>query len=411
MSTATIDQERLDAFMGRVVGDLGATCTPALVGIGDRLGLYQALADGEPAHPGGAGRADGHDRAASARVAATRRPPAATSTTTPDAGTLPADPRAGLRARRRRQPGLPARARSSSPRRAARRAEHHRGLPHRRAASAGTSTTTGCSRARERFFRPGYVAQPRHRVAARAGRRRGQAARRAHASPTSAAGTARPRSCMAQAFPRRRSSAPTTTRPRSRPRASAPRDAGVADRVTLRGAPTPRPAGRPYDLVTLFDCLHDMGDPVGAARASAQRSPPDGTLMVVEPLAGDQVEDNLNPVGPALLLRARRPSARPPRCPSRARARAGRAGRRVAPLRGAARGRLRPRPPRRGDAVQHGVGGAPVAQDAVPAAGVGSMPAAGPRATTCSAILRVASSIISPPNITAPRRSRSVATR
>ena len=54
-----------------------------------------------------------------------------------------------------------------------------------------------------------------------------------------------------------------------------------------------------YDLVCLFDCLHDMGDPVGAARRIRQALVPDGTLMLVEPLAGDVLEENLNPVGRA----------------------------------------------------------------------------------------------------------------
>jgi ubiquinone/menaquinone biosynthesis C-methylase UbiE len=55
--------------------------------------------------------------------------------------------------------------------------------------------------------------------------------------------------------------------------------------------------GGPYDLVTSFDCLHDMGDPLGAARHIRQMLAPDGTWMVVEPAAGDTVADNLNPVG------------------------------------------------------------------------------------------------------------------
>ena len=54
-----------------------------------------------------------------------------------------------------------------------------------------------------------------------------------------------------------------------------------------------------YDLVTMFDCLHDMGDPVGAARHVRESLAPDGTWMIVEPFAGDRVEDNLNPVGRA----------------------------------------------------------------------------------------------------------------
>ena len=56
-------------------------------------------------------------------------------------------------------------------------------------------------------------------------------------------------------------------------------------------------AGANFDLVTVFDALHDMGDPVGAAAHILKTLNPDGTLMLVEPLAGDSLKDNLNPVG------------------------------------------------------------------------------------------------------------------
>jgi SAM-dependent methyltransferase len=56
-------------------------------------------------------------------------------------------------------------------------------------------------------------------------------------------------------------------------------------------------AGTDFDLVTFFDCLHDMGDPVGAAAHVHGSLKPDGTWMIVEPMAGDRLEDNLNPVG------------------------------------------------------------------------------------------------------------------
>ena len=55
--------------------------------------------------------------------------------------------------------------------------------------------------------------------------------------------------------------------------------------------------GTGFDLVTFFDCLHDMGDPAGAAAHVRQSLKPDGTWMIVEPMAGDRLEDNLNPVG------------------------------------------------------------------------------------------------------------------
>jgi len=56
-------------------------------------------------------------------------------------------------------------------------------------------------------------------------------------------------------------------------------------------------AGTDFDLVTFFDCLHDMGDPAGAAAHVRQSLKSDGSWMIVEPMAGDRLEDNLNPVG------------------------------------------------------------------------------------------------------------------
>ena len=55
--------------------------------------------------------------------------------------------------------------------------------------------------------------------------------------------------------------------------------------------------GGDYDLVTFFDCLHDMGDPAGAAAHVRQCLKPDGSWMIIEPMAGDRLEDNLNPIG------------------------------------------------------------------------------------------------------------------
>jgi SAM-dependent methyltransferase len=76
-------------------------------------------------------------------------------------------------------------------------------------------------------------------------------------------------------------------------------EAGVAGRVSFETSPAAVYSGENYDLVTMFDCLHDMGDPVGAARNARRLLKPDGTWMIVEPNAGDRVEENLNPVGRA----------------------------------------------------------------------------------------------------------------
>ena len=74
------------------------------------------------------------------------------------------------------------------------------------------------------------------------------------------------------------------------------REGGVADRVTFQRASAKEFPGA-YDLVAFFDCLHDMGDPRGAAVHVKSALRPDGTWMIVEPFAGDRVADNLNPVG------------------------------------------------------------------------------------------------------------------
>ena len=74
-------------------------------------------------------------------------------------------------------------------------------------------------------------------------------------------------------------------------------DAGVADRVRFEVAPAAGFSGTGYDLAATFDCLHDMGDPVAAARHIRQALKPDGTWLVVEPYAAEEVGGNLNPVG------------------------------------------------------------------------------------------------------------------
>jgi SAM-dependent methyltransferase len=72
---------------------------------------------------------------------------------------------------------------------------------------------------------------------------------------------------------------------------------GVADRVTFEVSAAKEFPGREYDLVAVFDCLHDMGDPVGAAAWVRRSLAKDGTWMIVEPFANDRLKDNLNPVG------------------------------------------------------------------------------------------------------------------
>jgi SAM-dependent methyltransferase len=75
------------------------------------------------------------------------------------------------------------------------------------------------------------------------------------------------------------------------------REAGVHDRVSFEVAKADAYAKRDYDLICFFDCLHDMGRPVDAVAHAASAVAKDGTLMLIEPFAGDRVEDNINPIG------------------------------------------------------------------------------------------------------------------
>ncbi|HSE68102.1 MAG TPA: class I SAM-dependent methyltransferase [Gemmatimonadales bacterium] len=74
-------------------------------------------------------------------------------------------------------------------------------------------------------------------------------------------------------------------------------EGGVADRVRFVQAMAKNYPGRDYDLICFFDCLHDMGDPVGAARHAYQALKTDGTVLLVEPFARDHLHENTNPVG------------------------------------------------------------------------------------------------------------------
>ena len=79
-------------------------------------------------------------------------------------------------------------------------------------------------------------------------------------------------------------------------RESAKRE-GISDRVSFEVSKAKDFPGKDYDFVAVFDCLHDMGDPIGAAQHVRQSLAEDGTWMIVEPFANDQLKDNLNPVG------------------------------------------------------------------------------------------------------------------
>ena len=295
MAITDIDEAKLEAFIGLAATELGAALNAALVTLGDELGLYRAMADGAARHGGRAGRAHRHARSATCASGSTRRPRAASWTTT--GRQLRAAARARARARRRDEPVPDDRRPSRPPTPPWRRASRWPSASSTARASAGTSTTTACGTAPSARSRSRYRTTCR-RVAAGARRRRrqargGRARRRRRLRPRrldDPDGAGVPGLAL-----RRRSTTTPSSIETARGRAE---QAGVADRVTLRG----RRRGRlrratGYDLIAFFDAFHDLGDPLAAARHAAAALAPGGTCMLVEPFAGDTVEENLNPIG------------------------------------------------------------------------------------------------------------------
>jgi SAM-dependent methyltransferase len=148
----------------------------------------------------------------------------------------------------------------------------------------------------ERFFRPGYSA---HLINEWIPALDGVAAK------LEAGGTVADVGCgygvstilMAQAYPKSKFFGFDYHKPSIEwARASAAK-AGVSERVTFEVASSKGFPGKDYDLVAFFDCLHDMGDPVGASAHVRETLKPDGAWMIVEPFANDKLEDNLNLIG------------------------------------------------------------------------------------------------------------------
>jgi ubiquinone/menaquinone biosynthesis C-methylase UbiE len=288
-----IDQGKLQEFLGRFVTDLGATAAAGNVVIGHRLGLYQALAAG-PADAGElAERTHTHPR----YVGEWLRGQAAGGYVDYDAATgtysmseeqafALANPEGGVYA-----PGAFVLALGAL------KAEPQITEAFRTGTGLGwhqqnEDVFIGC----EQFFRPGYLANlvPSW-IPALDG-----VADKLRAGATVAdigCGLGASTILLAQEYPNSRftgSDYHDQSIEIARKRAG---DAGVTDRVSFEVAPAASFSGSGYDLAATFDCLHDMGDPLAAARHIRQALKPNGTWLVVEPFAADEVGGNLNPVG------------------------------------------------------------------------------------------------------------------
>ena len=294
---AAMDPEKLQAFLGKIVADLGSTFGTALAIIGDRLGLYRALAESGPLTSAElaerTGTVERYVREWLVNQAAggylQYDPATGRYTLPPEQALALADetgPFFAVGGFQVARAMLDATERIVEDFRAGKGmawGEHHHDL------FEGTY----------RFFRAGYLRDlVDHWIPALDGVR----------EKLEAGGVVADVGCgwgastliMARAFPRSRFQgydlhAPSIERARELARAA---DARVAfDVAPADGfAPAPAPA-RGYDLIAFFDCFHDLPDPAAAARRAYENLAPDGTVMIVEPMAGETVEENLNPVG------------------------------------------------------------------------------------------------------------------
>ena len=293
---ATIDEQKVMSFVFRAVDEIGATLNAALVVMGDKLGLYRAMADSGPLSSvelaERAGTAERYTRewlnAQAAGGYVTYDPPSETYALPPEHAVALTDPSSPAYLPGFFQMALGSVVGSPTITEAARSGIGFGWHEHT------SDVHEGC----ERFFRPGYNA---NLVQSWLPALDGVVEKLERDALVADIGCGHGASTilMAKAFESStfigsdyHEGSIETARERAR-------QAGVADRVRFESTPAAAHGGDGYDLVTTFDALHDMGDPVGAARHVRAMLASDGTWMIVEPAAGDLVEDNLNPVGRA----------------------------------------------------------------------------------------------------------------
>ena len=294
VTIAVPDPDELDAFMGRAVVDMGAAASAALVLLGDQLGLYAALHAGGPQTSTDLAKRTGTTERLVREWLANQ---AASGYVDHDAttGTFSLN---AVQAFALADPTSPV---------------YLGGLTEVLAAvwrdlddvAAGFRTGKGVPwhahssclfRGTERFFRPGYAA---HLIAEWLPALDGVVEKLVRGAKVADVGCGHAASTllMAEAYP-----ASTfygfDYHPESIARAiEIAKNEGLSDRIHCQVSSAQTIPGEGYDLICFFDCLHDMGDPVGAVRRAREVIAPDGTLFIVEPNAADALTDNFNPVG------------------------------------------------------------------------------------------------------------------
>jgi SAM-dependent methyltransferase len=287
-----IDPDKLNEFVGKAVGDLGATLGAALVAIGDKLGLYRAMKEAPVTSVELAKKTDTHERYVREWLAAQAA-----------GGYVSYDPETGRYFLTEEQ--AECLTNEESP--ACVLGGFQAMLAAMKSSTKvmhGFRTGKGVGwhehdadlfRGTERFFRPGYNA---NLAGSWIPALEGVVAKLESGATVADVGCGHGASTiiLAKAFPKSKFRGFDYHKPSIDAATQRAREAGVTDRVTFEVASAKDYPGS-YDLVAFFDCLHDMGDPVGAAAHVRQSLGRDGTWMLVEPFANGTVEENLNPIG------------------------------------------------------------------------------------------------------------------
>jgi SAM-dependent methyltransferase len=289
-----VNPDKLMAFMGKLVGDLGAMMSIGPMVIGEKLGLYKAMADGSPVTAADlAAKTNTNERYVREWLCSQAASGFVEYDPATEAFAMTEEQAAALGAE-----GGPFYFLGAIELAVAMVRDEAKILEaFRTGQGVGWHEHDACLfRGTERFFRPGYM---RHLLNEWIPALDGVQAKLEAGGSAADVGCGHGASTvlMAQAFPRSHFYGFDYHAPSIEKARAAAAAAGVGDRTTFEVAPAKAYPGSGYDLVTFFDCLHDMGDPTGAARHVHSTLAETGVWMIVEPMASDKTEENLNPIG------------------------------------------------------------------------------------------------------------------
>lgn len=288
------NSEKLNALVGKLVGDLGISLSGASILLGDRLGLYKAMADGAPLTPTELAKKTGL-RERYVREWLCGQAASGYVDYDPEKDAFSLSPEQAMAFAEEGSPAFFAGAfdvvqsvyldepKVADAFRTGKGVGWHE---HSKCLFSGT----------ERFFRPGYNA---NLVANWIPKLDGVEAKLKAGAKVADVGCGHGASTlvMAQAYPKSKFFGFDYHKPSIDRAKALAEEAGVGDRITFAQASAKDFPAKDYDLVAFFDCLHDMGDPVGAGKHVKQTLGKDGSWMIVEPFANDDLKDNLNPIG------------------------------------------------------------------------------------------------------------------